>query len=154
MSKIIVATAVAIGLSVGQAQAMCTQADIGGTWGFYGDLYTANQVSALALSCTLHIDKTSGVVATDSPCESTAVTNPGGYGTVTSGTFTLQEPDNCTFNFRFSTNATNGGLGLSVEVRRSTLSENKQVLAGMLSRLPFARGGSGSIVTMIKIRSE
>jgi hypothetical protein len=151
MNRIIAATAIAVGLSSGPAHAVCTLADIGGTWGFYGDLYTGNQGSALALSCTLHIDKTSGEVATDSACESTGVSNPGGYGTVTFGTFILEEPDNCTFSFRFGTDA---GRNVSVEVRRSTLSENKQVLAGMISRPLRGLTGAGAIVTMIKIRSE
>ena len=149
MNKIMAATAVAVGLWSGQAQAVCSLADIGGTWGFYADVYTGGQFSALALSCTLHIDKTTGQVATDSACQSTAVNGSSGHGNVTFGEFSLAEADNCTFSFRFGTNS---GRNLSVEVRQATLSENKQVMAGTIASPPRSLTGAGSIITMIKIR--
>ena len=151
MNRIIAATAIAVGLSSGPAHAVCTLADIGGTWGFYADIYTGVQASPLALSCTLHIDKTSGQVATDSECESAGGGNSQSHGNVTFGEFSLTEPANCTFFFRFGTNTLRNS---SIEVRRSTLSENKQVLAGMIASPPRSLTGAGSIVTMIKIRSE
>lgn len=152
MKAILAATAIAAGFSAPQAHALCTQADIGGTWEFYGDVYSAtSQFSTYALRCTLHIDKASGQVATGSACESTAVNGQSVHdGTVTFGNILIAAPDNCTFDLRFSSNA--GVVGIGVQSLHATMSPSKEIVVGMLGARLHTSTRGGSIFTMVKIR--
>jgi hypothetical protein len=151
MNKIIAAAAVAAGISAGPAHAVCTQADIGGTWEFYGDVYSATkQFSSYALRCTLHIDKTSGHVATESACESTAVNGQSVHrGNVTFGNILITDPDNCTFSVRFGSNA--GIVSVGIQSLFATMAPSKEIVAGMLGDNLNTNNRGGSIFTMVKI---
>src|ERR1700733_11465541 len=147
MKTILAATAIAVGLSAGQANATCTQLDAGGTWEFYADISTPLLPSDQALRCTMHVEKLSGTIAPKSPCASTAFFS-GGVASSSEfggGTILLKDADNCTFGISFQVDPT--GRNLSVSVAHATMSLNKDVVAGLVSA---AMGGS--TFTMVKIR--
>jgi len=145
MKGILAATAIAVGLSGGHANAACTQEDIGGTWEFYGDISSPFLPFDQALRCTVHIEKTTGTMAASSPCASSGI--GGGTltpGTVASGTATLGDAENCTFNIAF--HAVIGRI-IPVSVQHATMSLSKDVVAGLVRA-----DMGGSTFTMVKIR--
>ncbi len=145
MKGILATTAIAVGLSAGQANAACVHQDIGGTWEFYGDISVPFLPFEQALRCTVHIDPLTGAIGHGSPCASSGI--GGGavtHGTVDLGNAVLVDPENCTFHINFHALA---GRILIVNAPHATMSLSKELVAGLVGV-----DMGGSTFSMVKIR--